>query len=1043
MKPLRLGLRGFTAFRDRVVLDFRDRTLFAITGPTGAGKSSLLDAMTWALYGQVPRVGNATKQLVTHGAKRMDVQLEFAARGEVYRVARSTAGQLGSRLEVRDADGSWRLLADRATGPEGVNAQVVGILGLDYGTFTKTIVLPQGEFQSFMRGDAQERRRILNGLLGLDAYIEAGKAARSRAGVAKAAREMLAAQIERLTLASPEALAALEAQRVELERRAADAEAQRTRLAALQQLAEASTNAERERTRAAEQATEAARALEVARASVLEAEQSHAQTFERATAIEREIAALAYDADAHEQLRRVAESLEQRRRAEAELAEARTALDVARVALESSERVASEAAAASEVAERAAEEARGRLEGALAALASAAAAGRETSAHLEADIAAAERARTESEARAAEQETLASRVDALAERARTLAAERTRVAAAMAEADTALAAATAQANAAAVRLTEAETAAEAARAHLEASRREQAAAALRSGLKPGDPCPVCGEPITDVAALAVHTAPELDAAESAVREAVRVLEEARNARGAADTAVAAREAARAGAASEGERVESALAVLATDAQAAGLAASAIDEASLALAVASARAAATEARAVAATHFAAIERDGKFVRAFEVLLSKVPETLPEPVAAGSSERRSSKAVALATDPLEAGTALRAALDAHTAADTESRAASEAARAATAEAQRLADAVRHAADTLVQREAAVAGCEKRLAALGPVEVGQEPEQVAKALAEADAAKQRHDALEAECNATKQAVAVLAGQIDERRGVEAQAVTRAEQVAAALEAATAAAAGAHEAFAAAWRDTLGEDHQPEVAVLETVRQRLDEDVRAIDVERGTVNERTEQAGREAEQAAQFREEITGHERTMRVAGALEQELQADRFIAYIHREALGVLAADASARLQHLTSDRYRLTTDDGGDFAVIDQLNGDERRSVKTLSGGETFLASLALALALSERLPELAGSGGAVSLESLFLDEGFGSLDAAALDIAIEGLERLAGGRRMIGVISHVPEIAERLPDRVQVVKSPEGSRIMGASLRSDDSESDE
>ena len=145
--------------------------------------------------------------------------------------------------------------------------------------------------------------------------------------------------------------------------------------------------------------------------------------------------------------------------------------------------------------------------------------------------------------------------------------------------------------------------------------------------------------------------------------------------------------------------------------------------------------------------------------------------------------------------------------------------------------------------------------------------------------------------------------------------------------------------------------------------------------------------------------------------------------------------MLAADASARLQHLTSDRYRLTTDEGGDFAVIDQLNGDERRSVKTLSGGETFLASLALALALSERLPELAGSGGAVSLESLFLDEGFGSLDAAALDIAIEGLERLAGGRRMIGVISHVPEIAERLPDRVQVLKSPEGSRILGASLR--------
>src|SRR5690606_34944754 len=128
-----------------------------------------------------------------------------------------------------------------------------------------------------------------NGLLGLDAYIEAGKAARSRAGVAKAAREMLAGQIERLTLATPEALVAIEEQRTALERRASEAAAQRARLAALQQLAEGSTNAERERLRATEQATEAVRALELARTAVTDAEQKHAETLERASAIEREI----------------------------------------------------------------------------------------------------------------------------------------------------------------------------------------------------------------------------------------------------------------------------------------------------------------------------------------------------------------------------------------------------------------------------------------------------------------------------------------------------------------------------------------------------------------------------------------------------------------------------------------------------------------------------------------------------------------------------------------------------------------------------------
>ena len=92
-----------------------------------------------------------------------------------------------------------------------------------------------------------------------------------------------------------------------------------------------------------------------------------------------------------------------------------------------------------------------------------------------------------------------------------------------------------------------------------------------------------------------------------------------------------------------------------------------------------------------------------------------------------------------------------------------------------------------------------------------------------------------------------------------------------------------------------------------------------------------------------------------------------------------------------------------------------------------------MASLALALALSERLPELR-SAAAASLESLFLDEGFGTLDPETLDAVISALEGLRSEERMVGIITHVPELAQRIEHRIEVVKAPEGStvRVAGA-----------
>src|SRR6266542_2872469 len=95
MRPLRLEVKGFTAFRDPVEIDFTELDVFAIAGQTGSGKSSLLDAMTYALYGRVERVGDRVSQLVSQGQPRMAVKLEFAVGPDRYRVTRSTPAKTG------------------------------------------------------------------------------------------------------------------------------------------------------------------------------------------------------------------------------------------------------------------------------------------------------------------------------------------------------------------------------------------------------------------------------------------------------------------------------------------------------------------------------------------------------------------------------------------------------------------------------------------------------------------------------------------------------------------------------------------------------------------------------------------------------------------------------------------------------------------------------------------------------------------------------------------------------------------------------------
>ncbi|HSU10657.1 MAG TPA: SbcC/MukB-like Walker B domain-containing protein, partial [Pseudonocardia sp.] len=184
--------------------------------------------------------------------------------------------------------------------------------------------------------------------------------------------------------------------------------------------------------------------------------------------------------------------------------------------------------------------------------------------------------------------------------------------------------------------------------------------------------------------------------------------------------------------------------------------------------------------------------------------------------------------------------------------------------------------------------------------------------------------------------------------------------------------------------------------------------------------VERRAEAAGKRTARA-----EADEAQQVARMLGGL---LRSDRFPRWLVASALDTLVADASAGLAELSGGQFELTHEEG-EFLVVDHADADARRPVKTLSGGETFQASLALALALSAQISTLAAEG-AARLDSIFLDEGFGTLDEANLDVVASTLENLAGrGDRMVGVITHVPGLAERVPVRFAVRRDQRSARI--------------
>src|SRR5690606_25198376 len=257
VRPLRLEMAGFMAFRSPTVVDLTGAELFALVGPTGSGKTSVIDALTFALYGTVPRLDDrrAVAPVISQTLTEARVRLAFTVDDEAYtavRVVRATRSGGATTKEARLQRGD-DVLAGTA---DEVTEAVTGLLGLGFEHFTTCVSLPQGQFARFLHDKPRSRQDLLVRLLDLGLYEKVAAAARQRAALAGNRADVAAGRLADLAGATPEAReqAAARADRLgELERRLADerprfdapAEAERTARARADEAAERLATLER------------------------------------------------------------------------------------------------------------------------------------------------------------------------------------------------------------------------------------------------------------------------------------------------------------------------------------------------------------------------------------------------------------------------------------------------------------------------------------------------------------------------------------------------------------------------------------------------------------------------------------------------------------------------------------------------------------------------------------------------------------------------------------------------------------------------------
>ncbi len=213
MRPVSITAEGFTAFRDAVTVDFTGADFFALVGPTGSGKSSVLDAICFALYGIVPRYDDdrLVAPSITQGANEARVSLTFELGGSQYvatRIVRRTKTGGATTKEARlECDGE--VLAGDA---KGMNEAVAELIGLPFRHFTRCVILPQGEFAQFLHDKPSDRQDLLVKLLDLGIYERMRRRAAQLADEKANEVALDEKMIERFADCTPEALEAAKAE---------------------------------------------------------------------------------------------------------------------------------------------------------------------------------------------------------------------------------------------------------------------------------------------------------------------------------------------------------------------------------------------------------------------------------------------------------------------------------------------------------------------------------------------------------------------------------------------------------------------------------------------------------------------------------------------------------------------------------------------------------------------------------------------------------------------------------------------------------------
>ena len=926
MRPLRLTLSAFGPYAAEITLDLEKLGkggLYLITGDTGAGKTTIFDAITYALYDHSSsgiREGSMLRCKYADDKTPTFVELEFEVHGVRYTVRRNPEYQRpkarGEGMTTEKADATLTYPDDRppVTKAKDVTAAVQEIIGLDYNQFSQIVLIAQGQFTKLLNASTEERSRIFRKLFRTQRYAQLQERLQAEASALNQQRTAQNAKLDSLLGGlqfSPEdpdaeALRALCAQTVP-----------ETALALLDALT-ARQAAALEEAGTALQATEAQ--LDTVQQQLGAAAQAQ-RLAQQLAARQAELAAAkpALDA-ARAEADRHAGDAAQLDALTAQVTQAQSAL-AAYDALDTLCRQQTEARDAARLAAAQAHKRRTQLDSLNAALTAA-----------ETELAALADADTRLLALQNRSAQLTQRGEALTKLEQRL-ADCQRQAKAAHKAQESYRAAAAAQDEARTRQNTLE------RAFLDAQ-----AGLLAESLVEGAPCPVCGSTHHPARALLPHTAPTQAQVEAARQAAAEADLQAQNASAAAQSALAA-----------------------------------ANEAKTSLR--------RDAETLLPERFTAPE--GTVPLTFALMTN----VLAEENAALQTAQTDCKAQCRQA---EADCRRKAQLEADRQAKTRQRPALE---QAAAEADRSAAAQNASADAL---EGQIA--ERRAALPYPRR------------ADAQAAL---DKLEADRRALRTGMDTAQRRLKQAE----QSVAAAE---AAVEALTAQQTAAQKELPARSAEELTAQQTELTAAREALRSREKQLSAQLLPNRKTAAQY--RAAAEARQTLESRWQWVSA--LAATAGGTLTSKQKIKLEAYIQMNYLDRILRYANTRLMQMTAGQYELErigaenqrSQSGLDLGVIDHYNGT-RRSVKPLSGGESFKASLALALGLSD---EVQSSAGGIRLDTLFLDEGFGSLDEESLELAIRVLSGLTEGDRLVGIISHVGALKDRIDRQVVVHKARTG-----------------